>query len=231
MEAIIKDQHKHLWNQGIPDELEFWNSWFAQHGREWPEDYKSRFDVTTPLNSNVLTCALDCQKPVVQILEVGCGPVTSMGYSLPKNSPVKINVVYSDPLATEYAELFAKYQIDRPHPILQMSAENICRHFTPHSFDIVVATNCLDHGYAPPAALADIGWVIKPGGFFCFHHVVNAAVREDHKGLHQWDFDLEDGKLQLSNSHGNRWSVANLLNMRPLSVESAGDWITATFKK
>ncbi len=93
------DQEKLTWKQGIQNEIEFWDSWIQNHGREWPEDYIKRFDTNTEVDKLVANCLAESTEPPT-ILDVGAGPLTVLGRTLPNKIPVIITAV--DALAEQY---------------------------------------------------------------------------------------------------------------------------------
>ncbi len=66
------------WESGKKFELDFWRQFWATEGGEWPDDYRQRLDMQTPLDSWILKY-LDPSAPVISILDVGSGPMTNLG--------------------------------------------------------------------------------------------------------------------------------------------------------
>ena len=82
--------------------------------------------------------------------------------------------------------------------------------FPANHYDAVHARNTLDHSYDPMAAILGMVAVAKPGGIIILDHTANEAVNEGYKGLHHWNFFIEDRALWLSNRRGHRNVIAEL---------------------
>jgi len=99
------------WKLGVASESTFWDTWMQQRGGEWPEDFRKRFDPETPLDPLVAAAARGLSKKEVSILDVGCGPVPSIGYNL---DGIRLKIIAVDPLASIYNSLLARYGLRPP---------------------------------------------------------------------------------------------------------------------
>ena len=179
------DQEKQTWKQGIQNEIEFWDSWIQNHGREWPEDYIKRFDTNTEVDKLVANCLAESTEPPT-ILDVGAGPLTVLGRTLPNKTPVIITAV--DALAEQYVALWDKANVIPPHRTLHCDAEKLDEKFDQSSFDLVHIRNALDHSYDPLLGIQKMLHVVKQNHYVILIHNTNEAEAENYVGFHQWNF-------------------------------------------
>jgi tetratricopeptide (TPR) repeat protein len=93
------------WREQVPDEVAFWESWARTRGREWPEDFLRRFDPKAPIDGRLGEVLAALGQDRVRLLDVGAGPVTVLGKTVP-GKVVEITAV--DPLADAYAGLLER---------------------------------------------------------------------------------------------------------------------------
>src|SRR4051794_5126905 len=101
--------HERVWRRELPTEVEFWREWLRSGGLDWPWSYRERLDPDTPLAEPLILDRLSGD--AVRILDVGAGPLTSLGRRHPSSS---IEVVAVDPLAARYDELLAEAGVVPP---------------------------------------------------------------------------------------------------------------------
>jgi SAM-dependent methyltransferase len=194
-----------VWQLGLSHEVSFWETWFATRGSEWPEDYAHRLDPETPLQSYV-TALLDPSAKRLRLLDVGAGPLTILGKTW-GDHVVEITAV--DPLGAEYDRLLEKHGVT---PIVRTRtafAERLTDVFERSSFDLVHASNCLDHSVDAIAAIRQMLDVVKPGHHLVLKHAINEGRNEDYVGLHQWDFWAFNGDFMVR----GRGHVTNVTDM------------------
>lgn len=179
------DPAKQTWKQGIENEIEFWDSWIQSQGREWPQDYINRFNANNKIDKLVASCLLESTESP-NILDVGAGPLTILGQTLPNKTVVNITAV--DPLAEQYVALWDKAKVIPPHRTTQCDAEKLDEKFDQNSFDLVHIRNALDHSYDPLLGIQKMIYVVKPNHNVILIHNTNEAEAENYIGFHQWNF-------------------------------------------
>jgi SAM-dependent methyltransferase len=133
----------------------------------------------------------------ISILDVGAGPVTSLGYRYPGK---KLTIVPVDPLAREYDRLLRDARLDPPIKTIAVAGEALLEHFGSRRFDIAYACNSLDHSADPLKIISNMVAVVRPGGVVLLRHKRNEGEHARYGGLHQWNFDVAGGSLLLWDS-------------------------------
>lgn len=170
-------------------ELQFWREWFVHHGLQWPQDYARRFDPDLELQPELATFARSLSTPVIDVLDVGAGPVTRLGKHLPGK---QLRLVATDLLADEYNQLIDELGVRPLLRTIYADAEKLTRVFPPDSFDIVHAQNTMDHMQHPLEALDQMIDLVRPGGTIYLRHEEFEGRHAQYKTLHQWDFYYDD---------------------------------------
>src|SRR4030088_1771961 len=67
---------------GLWVERFFWWRWIGTRGLTWPQEFERRLDPRCPLLPHIAAYLRDVAGEPVRILDVGAGPVTSLGYRL-----------------------------------------------------------------------------------------------------------------------------------------------------
>lgn len=193
------------WEAGIASELAFWRRWLRDRGGRWAQDYAFRMDPDAPLQQSIGQW-LPAAALAVDILDVGAGPVTSLGKRWPG---VEVRIRACDALGEHYATL--PFPPGAP-PVKteQCDSERLLQVFAPDQFDIVHARNTLDHSYEPMAAIHAMVAVTRPGGVIILDHAANEARNEGYRGLHQWNFFVAESTLWLENRQTRHDVVAAL---------------------
>jgi SAM-dependent methyltransferase len=195
-------QHFLKWTRGIKDELEFWDGYFATKGDQWPEDYKNRLDPKREIEPWLMDRFND--PPSAKILDVGAGPLTVLGVMYEGQ---KLDITACDPLAPFYAQLIEKHDVKRPVPTQTAFAEDLTSFFRANTFDLVHCRNALDHSFDPIMGIGQMLAVAKIGGRAILRHMTNEAERAAYDGLHQWNFNQEDGDFIV-------WNKAKRVNLQ-----------------
>lgn len=182
-----------LWRAHTTEELEFWRNWFATKGGSWPEDYRFRIDPDSELQEGLKEYLSDARS-TVRILDVGAGPLTYVGKRWAGH---ELLITAVDALGEEYAKLLSEFGIQPPVRTLACDAERLAEMFSPESFDLAYARNALDHAYEPMRAISQMVDLVRPGGVVLLEHVPNEAERHAYRGLHNWNFDVSDGRCLL----------------------------------
>ena len=192
---LVRVGINNAWSTGLKEEMEFWDDWFRTKGSIWPEEYKRRLDPLQPLSWYHRDFIDHLPGDRVRILDVGSGPLTVLGKTHPSKDLI---IVATDALAHKYDDLLSKYGIDPPVRTISANAEVLTRVFPENSFDLVYAQNSLDHSYDPLEAIRQMIGVAKEGRFIVLDHVENEAENEHYRGLHQWNFSVQEGDFVIS---------------------------------
>jgi SAM-dependent methyltransferase len=184
------------WAEGLPEESNFWRFALTNPSRYWSaEAFRFRMDSNAPLQPEL--CALFANHVgTFRILDVGAGPLTSLGKRWLGHD---VEITPIDPLAPEYDALLADLNLVAPVRTKAGTAEKLDEAFAPNQFDLAYASNALDHAHDPVASIAQMLRVVKPGGCVYLWHFANEGLTESYAGLHQWDFDVRDGDFLISN--------------------------------
>ncbi len=169
------------WADNLSEELSFWRSALMDPG---PEGEMQRSRATERAVWNELRARVHRSDGTVRMLDVGSGPLTTLGTLWPDRS---VEVVAVDPLADAYNALLDELGITPPVRTLPLRGEELLDHLEPGSFDVVHAANSLDHTADPVLALQQMLGVTRPGGTICLLHHVDVGVLEGYHGLHQWN--------------------------------------------
>jgi SAM-dependent methyltransferase len=140
--------------------------------------------------------------PTMRVLDVGAGPMTSLG----KRHPVlgtKVDIVACDPLADEYSEILKSLGIVPPVRTVKAFGETLVCTFGPNVFDVAHAQNSLDHADDPMEIIRQMIGVVKPGGHVILFHHQCEAEKQKYFGLHSWNFDFDNNDLVLWRSDEN----------------------------
>lgn len=143
----------------------------------------------------------------VRILDVGSGPITTVGMRWPGRT-IALEAVDVD--AERYAAVFVKHGITPPVQPRPCEAERLTELFEPDSFDLVHAENAIDHCYDPVEAIRQMVTVVKPGGRVVLRHYRREADRQHFRGLHLWNFDVSGHCATIENP-AHRYDLAKAL--------------------
>lgn len=170
-----------MWEDNLKDELAHWE-WAV---RDRIEDMDFRLDPNTEIQDYI--------KPYItidsKILDIGCGPVTSLGKYYDGH---KLDIKAVDILADQYNELLREHGLKPPVKTIQGSYETV-----KGEYDLIHTRNSLDHCQNPILAIDNLLKACK--GFLFIQVYENEANRCNWQGLHQWNFSIQDDKLHLSN--------------------------------
>jgi SAM-dependent methyltransferase len=222
--------------RALRDEIGYWHDWLASGGGKYAEDYAYRFEpeseVADPVLREILT---GVPRARVSILDVGAGPVTSLGYCLPGKDLV---IVATDPLADAYDRSVRQAGVTQPVRTIAVDGERLVEHFGPNRFDIAYARNAIDHAVDPARIIEQMLGVVRPQGHVVLRHVHNEACRQDYVQLHQWNFDLRDDELIIWRDDqtvhvGDLVSGRATLSCRhePAGADGDPSWIVAILTK
>ncbi|MEA2330223.1 MAG: hypothetical protein QOH58_361 [Thermoleophilaceae bacterium] len=206
-------EHTETWRRELPSEVGFWKRYIETGGLDWPDEYAARLDPATPLAEPLLADRLArLPAQTVSILDVGAGPMTTLGKTYPGKA---LTITAVDPLAGDYDLLLEQFGVVPPVRTLACRGEDLLERFPAESFDVAYARNSLDHCDDPARVVANMVRLVKPGGWVALRHYRTEAETEGYEGLHQWNFDIRGGDLFL----WSRWAEHNLTRMLRRQVE------------
>jgi len=128
-----------------------------------------------------------------KILEIGCGPCSSLYYGI-KNNYIQVTCV--DACANRYKEILHGKLY---HPIIQGFGEDVGEMFHLQSFDIIFMQNSLDHTVDPYKVVNGCLSLLRLGGILAISGFRNEGKTQNYHGLHQHNFDVINGVLYYSN--------------------------------
>jgi SAM-dependent methyltransferase len=178
-----------LWRRRLPAELAYWRDWMAAPHAAADRRLDPTAEVWDQLLRRCLALAADGP---VEILDVGAGPFTVVGFRYPGK---ELAVTAVDPLGREYARLIAMSRLTAPVATATCAGEALLEHFGERRFDVVHARNALDHSFDPARCIREMVAVTRVGGFVALKHHVREAESQHYHGLHQHNFDVRDGVL------------------------------------
>ena len=236
-------------SEGLRDEVRFWDEVLRTHDAQYPDVFAFAFEPLAPLQEHLRELAGTNPWPTdrgpLRILDVGAGPYTTLGKTLPSGRPVELTAI--DPLADEYAALLAKYGLRPPLRTKAIAGEDIPDHFAPGSFDIVHARNSLDHAEDPMRCIRNMMTVASSAGAVVLQHRGREGEKQGYRGLHQWNFQLEadpnGARLVVEQPgipRGRRFVVddelraaGHVFSARHAMVTAPGDgeWLLTVFQK
>lgn len=177
-------------------EASFWRKALADGGKIWgPDMLKERTDPNTPLRAELCEL-LAGAGATVRLLDVGAGPLTTLGKTWPGHS-LEISAV--DPLAGEYDEILSDLQIVPPVRTTAAFAERLTEIFPRDYFDLTSSSNALDHAIDPILAIREMLAVTRPGGYAYLWHFANEGESEGYTGFHQWNFNCRGDDMIVDN--------------------------------
>lgn len=213
------------WQRRSGDETRYWAE--ALRPPQVEEQYGARLDPNAPIEDDNLARAIDeIATEDVAILDVGSGPLTSVGRVHPGH---KLSVVAVDPLADDYVELLREGGLDVPVLPQRCGGEELLERFGEGSFDIAYALNSLDHSADPMLVLRNMVGVLRPGGRVAITHMRNEGERNGYFGIHFWNFDLRDGRFVIWNRDEHHDVAAEMPDVE-LECEVGDDWVSCLFR-
>ncbi|MGR5452883.1 class I SAM-dependent methyltransferase [Vibrio alfacsensis] len=142
----------------------------------------------------------------IKVLDVGAGPVSKVGKTI---SGKQIELVPIDPMADKYRSILESLGLTPKIWTIFGNGEELSQQFPAGSFDLAHARNSVDHCLNPLKVLIEVLSVLKPGCCFYMNHYRNEGKAANYYGLHQWDFDIEDGCFVIKSQYGDIVNVNN----------------------
>jgi SAM-dependent methyltransferase len=217
------NSQKIFWKLGISSEIIFWKEYLQTKGSLWKDFYETQLQPDTPLEK-IITDLLDAPLGYkVRILDVGAGPLTTLGKIFPGH---QVELVAVDALADYYDEILAELDINPIVRTRKAEAERLTEVFEKNSFDLVHARNSIDHCYDPVLAIDEMLAVTRPGGWVLMQHVPNEATEAKEigyiyagSGFHQWDFFVENDDFWISGLNARTNITERLAGQATISTE------------
>ena len=227
-----------LWRRELPTEVAYWDKVLATRGLDSPAYFERSLDPTAPIVDPALAAAIDAvARDVVDVVDVGAGPLPSTGK---RHDGKELRIVATDALGSAYDELLARHRIEPPLRTVACRGEDLIAHFGPARFDVAYARNSVDHSADPVAVVRAMAGVVRPGGVVLLRHYVNEAVNEHYEELHQWNFELRDGRPVVWNrraTHDLTVVLGDLVALEDARIEpnpAAGahaDWLVVVLRR
>jgi len=215
------------------EEIAFWRHWLSTRGGEWPQEFADRADSDVPLHWELCSALGTPPGGVAEILDVGAGPLTSLG-KVWAGRTVKITAV--DPLAPEYDSLLTNLGVTPPVRTIRGDAMSLISQFGASRFAMVHGRNAIDHTPDAPEAIRQMLGVARTGGCVYLSHARNEAQTQGYAGMHGWNFDGE-----VSEHSGVRFVVWNassrvdvtemLRDQAEVEVKLLPRWINVVIRK
>jgi SAM-dependent methyltransferase len=197
------------WESGVREEIHFWWGVIEQRLNGANKDqFLSLLDRGKPFAFPELLPGFPGKQ--IRALDIGSSIYERIGQEAEGYS---IEVTAADPLASAYNSLLQIHNIPVSHKIVWGVAEKVRDIFGPESWDLIHASNSLDHGYDPAQALRQIADALKPGGVAVLHHYVNEAENHDYQGFHQWNITSEGDSLVVWNREDRHSVTADMLGI------------------
>jgi SAM-dependent methyltransferase len=225
-----------IWRRGLPLEVEFWEEYIRTRGGAFPDDYRERLDPASAITDElVLDAVARSSSNPIRILDVGAGPLTAIGKRDARDPERKIEVVAIDPLAREYQRILDKFGLTAPVRTMPCRGEDVAAQFGPDTFDIAYARNAVDHAADAMRIIEGMVEVVRPGGTVVLRHYRREAEEMGYEQLHQWNCDVDEGRLVLWGKR-DRYDVTQRLQDRAKVTARThpgsyhADWVEAAIK-
>lgn len=191
------------WLEGIPYEVAFWNSLYANKSErnrllEW-SSYGSdislhNFDAVT-----FLTEWEELHGKTAKVLDVGCGLSYCTGNYAGEGKEIDIH--YIDPLSAFYNKILSRHKMDLPQIEFGM-LEYLSSSYKKKAA-LIIIQNALDHSSNPVKGILECMECLDTGGILYLKHYPNEAEKENYRGFHKHNVDEVNGRLIIWNQSGN----------------------------
>jgi len=204
------------WRRGIADEIQFWEHWLETKGGGFPIAYTERLNRHGTLLDDFIARHLPPDQPHIRILDVGSGPVSSLGFPRsPDGRPIELTA--ADALGRSYGELLHRYGVEPSAWPIPVAVEELSTQFDDGVFDLVFCSNALDHSVNPLLGIRQMLRVVRPGCYVILTHEQNVAEAEGYAGLHGWNFDERNERLKICRG-SSEIDVGQVLNNAEVSA-------------
>ena len=177
------------WYEGVNSEVGFWQHWLKTKGSHWADDYRDRLDPARPFNNFVEEAIRDTGSREIDVLDVGSGPITGLGYVSKK---FDVRITATDPLGDAYAVLLKEAGVTPPVRTQTCFGEHLLEHFGSRRFHVCYSSNALDHSIDPRTILFAMAQLLRPNGLLLLRMFKNEGASVGYEGLHNWNFDIDE---------------------------------------
>jgi SAM-dependent methyltransferase len=196
-------------------EVNFWENFVkTEHGKNYFSAMANKErQLDSLLDSYIFKSQI--KKTTLSILDVGCGPISSLGYkSVYKN----IDLIGADPLIEEYNRILKDNNFIRPFNSFAVEGEKLSAFFHDKKFDIVYSRNAIDHSQDPIEVLKECVKVCRleeereSGAFVMIVVMPKEGEHAGYEGLHQHDFYIESNQLFCKTKDCEPKNINKILN-------------------
>lgn len=189
------------WQEGTHSETNFWRDALRDPAKYWLADvFKFRTEPEAMLQPELCELLAQLDTKHVRILDVGAGPLSSLGKRWPDH---EVEIVPVDPLCADYDRFLSEANVIPPVRTTKADAESLTARFADASFDMAYASNSLDHCRDPILAISEMLKVVRPGGYVYLWHFADEGEAENYHGLHQWNIGARSGDIIVSDGRKN----------------------------
>lgn len=179
---------KEKWQSELQSEINFWKGYAEQFrgGRVYEHDI-----VKGLIDLEGIRQLIQRYAEPVRILDIGCG-ITSYLYK--QDLGKDYYLMCGDALADVYNKLCREKGIIQGILPIKCDFVDVSRVFGEEVFDFVYCQNALDHSYDPLKGIEEMLKSLKVGGTLYMRHHKNVKdCAGEHKGLHLWNFNEQNG--------------------------------------
>lgn len=177
---------------GDEDEKKHWSQLFSSKEILFSDpDFKNRANRDRALQPE-LVALLPAGIHSPRILDVGCGPLSTIGITFTGG---RVELDGADPLATDYVGMLESIGVEPNCRLVTCFGQRLEAEFGTNVYDIVASVNALDHSEDPVAVFKSMLAVCKVGGHVYLYHAQDEGIFERYRGMHQWNFRNEGGRL------------------------------------
>jgi SAM-dependent methyltransferase len=213
------------WEDGVKEEIRFWENYLKDNPNDWrlnPNLFLQHEIV------NLLHVSPILNHDSVSILDVGAGPLTTLG-KVCFDFHFKITPV--DVLAEDYDNILSRLKIVPLIRTIKGRVEDLDIIFGLNTFELVYMQNALDHCEDPIAGLKAMINVIKEECYIFLQHFINVAENEDYSGLHKWNLCAENNQFIIWNNT-SKYNINDIFkrSVNITMLEEDG-WLAVKLKK
>jgi SAM-dependent methyltransferase len=187
--------YRERWSKRNSHESGYWTDALAAPDAQ--QRFGNRLDPEAEISGLALRRAVgEIDRDEVSILDVGSGPLSSVGKRYPGK---KIAVTAVDALAESYVAALRKAEIEPLVPPAPVAGEDLLDYFGPESFDVTFMSNALDHTADPLLVIRNLIEVTKRDGRVALRHMKNEGESNGYFGIHLWNIECRDGRFVIWN--------------------------------
>lgn len=196
--------------RGDEDERNHWSRLFSSKESLFSDpDFKNRANPDRTLQKE-LEALLPGGDPGPRVLDVGCGPLSTVGIVF-RGGRVRLDG--ADPLAEDYIRLLQRIGVEQNCTLTACFGQDLEKTYGRDVFDLVTSVNALDHSESPVEVFRNMLAVCKVGGHVYLYHAQDEGLFERYRGMHQWNFRKENGRLVANDGRTSHEFIAGLDNV------------------